>query len=385
MTLNAAVTPREVHRTAGGSAVEAATDRAGGVLLYPLLFAPILQYRLWGGRRLAELLSAPPGVDGPIGEAWLLSDRPDHQSRVVAGALAGLTLGELLEEYPEQMLGRLAGRFRRFPVLLKFLDAHELLSVQVHPSDEQADHLPAGETGKTEAWVVLEAGPESRIYAGLRPGTTPGDLRAALATGAIAGQLVGFTPKPGDGLFLPAGTVHSLGGDLVVLEVQENSDVTFRLHDWDRVDPATGLQRALQIDEALTCIDFDQGVLAPVRPLLEADAPARRERLFDCEHFCLWRIQGELPFTVGAAGLPRVLVCIAGSGEVEHGGASHPIGFGDVMLLPAMVGECTVRPRGPLSVVEVALPEVPATTVADGPPGSAALLGVTAPEGMRRT
>ena len=114
-------------------------------------------------------------------------------------------------------------------------------------------------------------------------------------------------------------------------------------------------------------------------------APARRERLFDCEQFCLWRIQGELPFTVGAAGLPRVLVCIAGSGEVEHGGASHPIGFGDVMLLPAMVGECTVRPRGPLSVVEVALPEVPATTVADGPPGSAALLGVTAPEGMRRT
>jgi mannose-6-phosphate isomerase len=265
-------------------------------------------------------------------------------------------------------------------VLLKFLDAHELLSVQVHPSDEQADHLPAGETGKTEAWLVLEAGPESRIYAGLRPGTTLGDLRAALATGAIAGQLVGFTPKPGDGLFLPAGTVHSLGGDLVVLEVQENSDVTFRLHDWDRVDPATGLQRPLQVDEALACIDFDQGVLAPVRPLLEADAPARRERLFDCEHFCLWRIQGELPFTVGAAGLPRVLVCIAGSGEVEHGGASHPIGFGDVMLLPAMVGECTVRPRGPLSVVEVALPEVPATTVADGPPGSAALLGVTAPK-----
>jgi mannose-6-phosphate isomerase len=378
--LNAAVTPREAQKAADGSAVEAATDRAGDVPLYPLLFAPILQYRLWGGQRLAELLSVPPGVDGPIGEAWLLSDRPDHQSRVVAGPLAGQTLGALLEEYPEQMLGELAGRFRRFPVLLKFLDAHELLSVQVHPSDEQAEHLPAGETGKTEAWVVLEAGPESRIYAGLRPGTTPADLRTTLATGAIAGQLVGFTPKPGDGLFLPAGTVHSLGGDLVVLEVQENSDVTFRLHDWNRVDPATGRPRALQVDQALACIDFDQGVLTPVRPLVEADAPARRERLFDCGQFRLWRIQGELPFTVGAAGLPRVLVGIAGSGEVLHGGASHPIGFGEVMLLPAMVGECTVRPRGLLSVVEVALPEVPTTSVVDGPPCSGARLGGPAPK-----
>jgi mannose-6-phosphate isomerase len=265
-------------------------------------------------------------------------------------------------------------------VLLKFLDAHELLSVQVHPSDEQVEHLPAGETGKTEAWVVLEAGPESRIYAGLRPGTTPGDLRIALAAGALAGQLVGFTPKPGDGLFLPAGTVHSLGGDLVVLEVQENSDVTFRLHDWDRVDPATGLQRSLQVDEALDCIDFAQGVLRPVLPVVEAGARVRRERLFDCGQFRLWRIQGELPFTVGAAGLPRALVGIAGSGDVLHGGASHPIGFGDVMLLPAMVGECTVRPRGLLSVVEVALPEVPTTSVVDGPPCSGARLGGAAPQ-----
>ncbi len=360
------------------SGAGAATGAVGRVPLYPLLFAPIFQYRLWGGRRLVELLGALTEVDGPIGEAWLLSDRHDHQSRVVAGQLAGRTLGELLEEYPDEMLGRLATRFHRFPVLLKFLDAHELLSVQVHPSDRQTDHLPAGETGKTEAWVVLEAGSESRIYAGLRPGTTADGLRTALATGAIVGQLVGFPPKPGDGVFLPAGTVHSLGGDLVVMEVQENSDVTFRLHDWDRVDPVTGLPRALQVDEALACIDFAQGVLAPVVPVLEADAPARRERLFDCEHFCLWRVQAELPFTVGAGGLPRVLVCIAGAAEVEHGGAPHPIGFGDVMLLPAVVGECRVRPRGPVSLLEVALPEVPAAAGADGPPGSAALLGLAA-------
>ncbi len=145
-------------------------------------------------------------------------------------------------------------------------------------------------------------------------------------------------------------------------------------------DPATGLQRPLQIEQALASIDFDQGVLAPVLPLVEADAPARRERLFDCEQFCLWRVQGELPFTVGAVGVPRILVCIAGSGEVEHGGASHPLGFGDVMLLPAMVGACTVRPRGLLSIVEVALPEVPATSMVHDLPPSATLPGGAAPK-----
>ena len=140
--------------------------------LYPLRFEPIYQYRLWGGRRLADLLTAPLPGDGPIGEAWLLSDRDDHPSRVADGPLKGLTIRQLLEQSPEQLLGKLAGRFQRFPLLLKFLDARDMLSVQVHPSDRQTDYLPAGEHGKTEAWVVLEAGPESRIYAGLNPGTT---------------------------------------------------------------------------------------------------------------------------------------------------------------------------------------------------------------------
>ena len=226
------------------------------ILLYPLRFEPIYQYRLWGGRRLANLLTAPLPGDGPIGEAWILSDRDDHPSRVANGPLKGRTIGQLLEQCPEQLLGKLAGRFRRFPLLLKFLDAREMLSVQVHPSDAHADLLPAGETGKTEAWVVLEAGPESRIYAGLKPGTTADNLRRALANGTVADHLACFTPKPGDGVFLPAGTVHSLGGDVVVFEVQQNSDVTFRLYDWDHVDAKTGQPRALQVDQALACIDF---------------------------------------------------------------------------------------------------------------------------------
>ena len=164
----------------------------------------------------------------------------------------------------EQVLGTLAGRFRRFPLLLKFLDVRELLSLQVHPADARTDLLPAGESGKTEAWVVLEAGIDSRVYAGLQPGTTADDLRRALASGTAAEHVASFTPKPGDGIFLPAGTVHALGGDVVVFEVQQNSDVTFRLYDWGHVDPQTGQPRALQVEEALACLDFAQGALGPV-------------------------------------------------------------------------------------------------------------------------
>ena len=276
---------------------------------------------------------------------------------VANGPLKGQTIGQLLKQWPEQLLGKMAQRFRRFPLLLKFIDAREMLSVQVHPSDAHKDLLPAGETGKTEAWVVLEAGAESRIYAGLKPGTTADDLRRALTNGSVADHLIYFTPKPGDGVFLPAGTVHALGGDVVVFEVQQNSDVTFRLYDWDHVDAKTGQSRALQVDQALTCIDFAQGAVGPVIPLVEATKPVERERLFHCEHFWLWRLRGQSPFTVGAAGVPRVLICIEGAGQVEHSGVTYAVGKGDVLLLPAVVGACTFRPRSAVSLLEIALPE----------------------------
>ena len=254
-------------------------------------------------------------------------------------------------------MGKLAYRFPRFPLLLKFLDAHEMLSVQVHPSDAHTDLLPAGETGKTEAWVVLKTGTESRIYAGLKPGTTADNLRRAIANGAVADHLVCFTPKPGDGVFLPAGTVHSLGGDIVVFEVQQNSDVTFRLYDWDHIDAKTGKPRALQVDQAIACIDFAQGVIGLVVPVAEEVKPVLRERLFLCEHFGLWRLRGESPFIVGLAGTPRVLVCIAGDGQLEHDGANYTVGKGDVLLLPAVVGACVFRPRSAVNLLELSLPE----------------------------
>lgn len=325
-------------------------------LLYPLRFEPIYQYRLWGGRRLAEMLTAQLPGGGPIGEAWVLSDRDDHQCHVANGPLKGRTLGQLVKQWPEQLLGTLAGRFRRFPLLLKFLDARDILSVQVHPADAHTDLLPPGETGKTEAWVVLEAGTESRIYAGLKPATTADDLRRAIANGTVADHLAGFAPKPGDGIFVQAGTVHSLG-DVVVFEVQENSDVTFRLYDWDHIDAKTGQPRPLQVEQAMACIDFAQGAIGPVVPVLEEVKPVLRERLFLCEHFGLWRLRGESPFTVGAAGTPRVLVCIAGDGQLDHLRANYTVGKGDVLLLPAVVGACLCRPRGAISVLELSLPE----------------------------
>ena len=155
-------------------------------VLYPLRFEPIYQYRLWGGRHLAALLSEPLPNNGPVGEAWILSDRDDHASIVADGPLKGQTISQLMNQFPDQLMGKLAQRFRRFPLLLKFLDAHEMLSVQVHPGYTDGGLRPASAGAKTEAWVVLEAGKESRIYAGLKPDTTADVLRQSLTDGSLA-------------------------------------------------------------------------------------------------------------------------------------------------------------------------------------------------------
>jgi mannose-6-phosphate isomerase len=326
------------------------------ISLYPLRFEPIYQYRLWGGRRLSGLLSAPLPGDGPIGEAWVLSDRDDHQSLVANGPLKGQTIGRLMEQYRAQLMGKLAPRFRRFPLLLKFLDAREMLSVQVHPSDVYPDLIPAGETGKTEAWVVIEAEKESHIYAGLKPSTTAGGLRRSLANGTIADHLVGIVPKPGDAVFIPAGTVHTLGGDVVVFEVQQNSDVTFRLYDWGHVDAKTGKPRPLQVDQAFACIDFGASDGGLVAARVETTTPVERERLFDCPAFLLWRVLGQDQFTVGATAEPHVLVGIEGSGQITHNGTPYAVGRGDVWLLPAEAGECAFQPSGEVTLLEIAIP-----------------------------
>ena len=306
---------------------------------------------------MADILSAPLPGEGPIGEAWILSDRDDHMSRVTNGPLNGRTLGELREQSPEELMGKAAHRFLRFPLLLKFLDAHEMLSVQVHPMAANMDLVPAGETPKTEAWVVLEATTTSRIYSGLGPGTTPENLRQAVTNDTVADRLAYFSPKPGDGVFIPAGTVHTLGDDVVVFEIQQNSDVTFRLYDWGHVDSKTGKPRELEVDQALACIDYKNGSAGLVSPMIEARTPVGRERLFNCEFFRLWRLQGESPFKVGAAGEPRVLVCLEGAGQLERSGSTYIVGKGEVWLLPAAVGACAFLPHKAVTLLEIAIPE----------------------------
>jgi mannose-6-phosphate isomerase len=325
------------------------------ISLYPLTFEPILQYRLWGGRSLEAWLDTKLPGDGPIGEAWLLSDRDDFPSRVSRGPLKGQTLARLMSRSPKLVLGELANQYRRFPLLLKLLDVQKMLSVQVHPSDDRADLIPAGESGKTEAWVVLDAQPGGRVYAGLKEGTTAGELRA-LSDQTADSYLPSFAPMSGQGVLIKAGTVHSLGDGVVVFEVQQNSDVTFRLYDWDHIDPATGHERALQIEQALACIDYTQGTIAPIIPLPELALPVAREQLFNCPQFRLWRLQGAAPFRVGMERLPHVLFCIDGAGEVEFKGADFRMNKGTVILLPAVVGACTFTPDPNVVLLEIAIP-----------------------------
>jgi len=306
---------------------------------------------------LGAVLSAPLPGDGPVGEAWVLSDRDELPSVVADGPLKGSTIHQLLRQSPERLLGKLSRHFSRFPLLLKFLDVTKRLSVQVHPSDAHKDLIPPGDTGKDEAWVVLSAGAEARIYAGLKADSCAQGLRQAIADGTVPAQLMSFAPKDGDSVFIPAGTVHSLS-DLVVFEVQENSDVTFRLYDWDHIDPSTGKRRSLQADQAIACIDFQQRAICPVTPAVDETTPVLREKLVQCSHFGVTRIIADLPFVVGRAGVARMLVCLAGGGQLEHAGSKYSFHIGDVLLLAAELGACSCRPQGVVNVLELSLPEL---------------------------
>jgi mannose-6-phosphate isomerase len=325
--------------------------------LYPLRFEPIFKSMLWGGRRLPGLLNRPHPWDGPVGEAWVLSDVDGHPSRVADGPLAGTTLRELLAADAARVLGPARLVNGRFPLLLKFIDARQELSVQVHPNDEQAARKYVGGNGKTEAWVVLDAHPEtSRIYAGFRHGMTAADFRAALAAKTTPKTLHSFTPKAGDCVFLEAGTVHAIGADVLLFEVQQTCDVTYRLYDWDRVDAKTGRPRDLHVDDGLACSDFGRGPCHPVGPRVEEWKGGRREELIACAYFTLERHVAVLPFRVGAAGRCKAVVCVGGRGELESKGVRYPISAGDVVLLPAEVGECTCLPGGEITLLECGLP-----------------------------
>lgn len=314
--------------------------------LYPLRFEPIFKSMLWGGRRLPGFVRRPAPSADPVGEAWVLSDVDGNLSVIANGPLAGKTLREVIASDPAGVFGSRVPPDGRFPLLLKFIDAKQELSVQVHPNDEQAVKLKGpGHRGKTEAWVILDANPDtSAIYAGLHPGVTADHFLDALAVGTVPETLHSFTPSAGDCVFLEAGTVHAIGADILLFEVQQTSDITYRLYDWERVDAKTGKPRELHVEHGLACTNFARGPVNPATPVRDGE----RDRLVQCGYFSLHRTTSERRFTVGKAGECRVVVCIHGGGTI----GGERVEAGDVLLLPAALGEVSAVPNGTMRVLE---------------------------------
>ena len=257
----------------------------------PLQFTPLLKRIRWGGRRLGTHLGKTLGPENDYAESWELVDHGDDQSRVISGSWAGRTLHELVRDEGAALLGAQAG-LGQFPLLVKFLDANDRLSVQVHPNDQQAAAAIPGERGKTEAWVILEAEPQACVFAGLKPGVDRPALAQAVAAGTVEECLHRVAVKPGDCIFIPAGTVHALGEGVLLAEVQQSSDITYRLHDWNRLGP-DGRPRPLHIEASLECTDFSRGPVDPQVPQpLPPWGPIARERLVHADYFILDRLQG---------------------------------------------------------------------------------------------
>ncbi|MFH0910448.1 MAG: type I phosphomannose isomerase catalytic subunit [Planctomycetota bacterium] len=306
---------------------------------YPLRFQPILQERVWGGECLAR--RAGRAAAGPVGESWEIVDHGADASRVRNGPLAGRTLRELLREAPVALAGEAANArgLGRFPLLLKLIDARERLSVQVHPDDAQAAQRAPGELGKTEAWYILEADPGATIWQGVRPGVTRDSLRRALERGTLEECLGRFEAAPDRVFFLPAGTVHALGGGVRLAEIQETSDITYRLFDWNRAG-LDGRPRPLQVEEALAVLRLESGVSGPRRAEACTMQGCMRERFVASEKFCLERLsafQGTVALDTGNRSF-HILTAIHGPVTVRAPGGAERLERWESALLPAACG-----------------------------------------------
>lgn len=286
-----------------------------------IVFRPLFMERPWGGRRLAERFGKALPPEAPIGESWELVDRPDAASVVTEGPLAGTTLGDLWR-HRRGLFGARAARApeERFPLLVKLLDAHEVLSVQVHPPAAHAARL--GGEPKSETWLVLDATPDAHIFAGFRAGTTREAFEAALAAGEdISRFLHRIDVRPGDAIHIPSGRIHALGPGCLILEVQQNSDTTYRVFDWNRPG-LDGCLRELHVHESLASIDF-----ADVEPTLD---PPAGDLLSHTDWFALRRCTLRGPRRLQHDG-ECVFVAVS-DGRVRCGRAL--LDAGDVALLP---------------------------------------------------
>jgi mannose-6-phosphate isomerase len=322
---------------------------------YPLRFAPIFRRALWGGRRLETVLGKTLPAGDDFAESWEIVDHGTDQSRVLAGPLQGTELGRLVRTRHADLLGP-HDTCDHFPLLLKFLDVGKNLSVQVHPNDEQAALLDPPDGGKSEAWYVLHVEPGSRIYAGLRPGVDPAALARAIAHGEIERCLDFFQPSAGDCVLIPAGTVHALGAGLLVVEIQQASDTTFRLFDWNRLGP-DGRPRPLHVGQALDAIDYQAGPARPVTP--QSTAAAHVERLIVSDKFVVDRWTFSTPRTVGGDQRCHIVVPVSGCLRLERDAAPSPLGVGQAALVPAAAGPLEIEPAGSVVMLDMYVPEPP--------------------------
>lgn len=304
----------------------------------PILLRPSGKDYLWGGSRLNDDFEKAIDMN-PLAETWECSTHPDGPSFAVGGKFEGQSLAEILRAHPEYLGTRHAGE-TSLPILVKFIDARENLSVQVHPDDVYAKAHENGQLGKTEMWYVLDAARDSHLVYGLSRDTDAATLRQAIAGGTLEKYLQRVPIRRDDVFFIPAGTIHAIGAGALVAEIQENSNLTYRLYDYDRVDK-NGRKRPLHIDKALEVANLRSSA-APRQPLrvLRYRQGVASELLCRCKYFEVYRVivnterRQQVRYRADELAF-RVLLCVSGCGTVSFDGGSIPFYRGDCLFLPA--------------------------------------------------
>lgn len=315
--------------------------------LYPLQFEPILKERIWGGEKLKTLLNKPI-TSNITGESWELSTVEGDVSVVANGDLKGKSLMELINEEPNEILGtRVYERFgKQFPLLFKYLDAREDLSIQVHPNDKLAKERH-NSFGKTEMWYVMQADKDARIIVGFKEDSSKEEYLKHLNDNTLVSILDDVKAKAGDVFFLETGTVHAIGAGLVVAEIQQTSDITYRLYDFDRVD-AQGNKRELHVDLALDAINYNK-----VETQKKYDSKNNTSNVVvDCPYFTTNFIPLENKVEVSKSGETfTVYMCIEGTFEIEYNGFIKTYIQGDTVLVPAAINSFVLS--GKASILEI--------------------------------
>ncbi len=314
--------------------------------------------RIWGGGKLRGTLKKPTPSDTVIGEAWLISDHAQCESRVAEGPHSGKTLRALIAENASAILGQRARLTPqgRFPLLLKLIDAGDVLSVQVHPDDEDAKRLEEPDSGKTEMWHVLDAEPGAELICGLTHDTTAASFRKALSEQRLKECMMRFPAPAGTNVFVPAGTIHAIGAGILLAEIQQNSDLTYRVYDWDRVE-ASGKPRALHVEKALEVIRFETGHHGPNLPLgYELDG-ASCSVLAVCHYFAAELITVAGSFTRSLPGDSFHLLLVKhGPLTVQGKNTEYILYAGDAVLVPGSLDRFTLQGTG--SFLEYYVPDL---------------------------